>query len=255
MLMLASYFDDAGTHNDSKMVVWGGFVGTAQQWADFDEAWQEKLSRPLPGKAPLTKFGLADCERHRGDFLRYSAAESDLLQNECRELIVQAGVIGLAYAVERAAWDRLVHGPARDFLGDAESICFSACFDGAIERARHLFPDDLMLSLHFDRGRKSPKLDAIIDRVRQSYRGAPAIVNISFNPVAAFPPLQAADIIATENYWHASGLLAGEANPRPHFAHFLERVKADGYLMQEPEILGTLKRYGYGSIRETGSIP
>jgi hypothetical protein len=244
MLMLSAWFDDAGTHDASDMVVWGGFLGTAEQWSNFDKAWLAKLTRPLPGKAHLTKFGLADCERHRGEFAIYSAAESDLLQNECRELIVQAGVMGLAYAVERAEWDRLVKGPARDFFGDAESICFSACFNGAIERARLLFPEELMLSLHFDLGRKSPKLDAIIDRVRKSYMGAPGIINISFNAVSKFPPLQAADIIATENYWHAAGVLAGDENPRPHFAHFLERVRADGYLMQEPQILNTLKMYG-----------
>jgi hypothetical protein len=245
MLMLAAYFDDAGTHDSSEMVVWGGFLGTASQWSDFDKAWRGKLTRPLPGKAHLTKFGLADCDRHRGEFAGYSSAESDLLQNECRELIIQAGVVGLAYAVERAEWERLVKVKARDFFGDAESMCFSACFQGAIDRARLLFPDDLMLSMHFDLGRKSPKLDAIVNLVRISYRGAPAIVNIGFNPVKDFTPLQAADVIATENYWHSTGLLAGVPNPRPHFAHFLQRVKADGYLMQEPEILNTLKRHGY----------
>jgi hypothetical protein len=245
ILMLAAYFDDAGTHDASEMVVWGGFVGTASQWSDFDKAWRAKLTRPLPGKPHLTKFGLADCERHRGEFAGYGGAESDLLQNECRELIIQSGVIGLAYAVERAEWERLVTGPAKAFFGDAESVCFSACFQGAVDRARALFPDDLMLSLHFDRGRKSPKLDAIVDKVTNLYRGAPALVNISFNSVAQFTPLQAADIIATENYWHASGILSGTTEARPHFIHFLKRVKSDGYLMQEPEILNTLKLYGY----------
>jgi hypothetical protein len=245
MLMLAAYFDDAGTHDTSEMVVWGGFIGTATQWGNFDQAWRAKLMRPLPGKAPLFKFGLADCERHRGDFLTYSGAESDLVQNEFRELIVQAGVIGISYAVERAEWDRLVKGPARDFFGDAESICFSACFNAAVERAQHFFPEDRMLSLHFDRGRKSPKLDGILDRVRKSYWGSPAIVNLSYNRVVDCTPLQAADIIATENYWHASSLLAGNVDARPHFAHFLARVRSDGYLMQEPEVLNTLKMYGY----------
>jgi hypothetical protein len=246
MPMLAAYFDDSGTHDDSKLVVWGGFIGTAEQWSGFDKAWRAKLARPLPGKPRLTKFGLADCEGHHGEFAGYSEAESDLLQNECRELIVQAGVIGLAYAVERESWDRLAKGEAREFLGgDAESACFGGCFNGAVERAVHFFPEDRMLSVHFDRGRKSPKLDALIDRVTKLYRGSPAIVNLSYNRVNDFSPLQAADIIATENYWHASSVIAGNDNPRPHFAHFLQRVRTDGYLMQEPEILSTLKKHGY----------
>lgn len=245
--MLAACFDDSGTHEDSKLVVWGGFIGTAEQWSGLDKAWRSKLARPLPGKPRLTKFGLADCEGHHDEFAGYSIAESDLLQNECRDLIIQAGVMGLAYAVERECWDRLVQGPARDFLGDAESACFAACFNGALARARHFFPEDLMLSLHFDRGRKSPKIDALIDRATKMYRGAPAIVNMSYNRVIDFTPLQAADIIATENYWHASRVIAGNDNApaRPHLAHFLQRVRAEGYLMQEAEVLSTLKKHGY----------
>jgi Protein of unknown function (DUF3800) len=245
MLMLAAFFDDSGTHDASEVVVWGGFLGTAEQWVDFDKAWQRKMARPLPGKAPLVKFGLADCERHRGEFLEYSTAESDLLQNECRELIIRSGVIGLAWAVERSVWDRLASPAALELFGDAETVCFSACFNGAIERAKELFPNDLMLSLHFDRGRKSPKLDAIVDQVTKNYRGAPAIVNISFNPVKEFTPLQAADIIATENYWHAGAVISGNETPRPHFAHFLQRVgRTNGYILQEPEMLSTLKMHG-----------
>jgi hypothetical protein len=176
----------------------------------------------------------------------YSTAESDLLQNQCRELILQAGVIGLAYAVERREWDRLANAAAQAFLGDAETVCFSACFNGALVRAKELFPDDLMLSLHFDRGRKSPKLDRIVDHVTKNYAGAPALVNISFNPVKDFTPLQAADVIATENYWHAGGVIAGNDKPRPHFAHFLQHItRTNGYILQEPEMLSTLKMHGF----------
>jgi hypothetical protein len=220
---------------------------TTPSWS-FGVAWRAKLARPLPGKRCLTKFGLADCEGHHDEFAGYSTAESDLLQNECREIIIQAGLIGFAYSIERECWERLVQGPAREFFGDAECACFSSCFNGAIDRARHLYPEDLMLSLHFDRGRKSPKLDALIDRGTKLYRGSPAIVNMSYNRVIDFTPLQAADIMATENYWHASSVIAGNVDPpaRPHFSHFLERLKAaDGYLMQEAQVLSTLKKYGY----------
>lgn len=244
--MLAAYFDDSGTHDDSSVVVWGGFLGTATQWSDFDEAWRAKLAAPLPGKSPLKKFSLADCNGRHGEFSGYSRAESDLVQNEFREIILQAGVVGLAYAIDRADWDKLVQGPARDLLGDAEVGSFSGCFNGVIAEAERLFPDELMLSLHFDRGRKSPKLDAIIDKVTQNYHGAPALVNMSFNRVVDFTPLQAADILATENYWQATSIVAGDHVLRPHFSHFLNRVKAtNGYLATENEIMDTLRRYGY----------
>ncbi len=188
---------------------------------------------------------MADCRARRNEFEGYSIAESDLLQNEFRQIVVDAHLVGLAYGVERLVWDRLVNAAAQAFLGDAETVCFSACFTGAMERADRMFRNVSMLSLHFDLGRKSPKLTSIVDRVTKAHEGTPAIVNISFNPVKDFTPLQAADMIATENYWHAGGVIEGDNDPRPHFAHFLKRGHTHGYILQEPEIRETLKKYGF----------
>jgi hypothetical protein len=152
LLMLAAYFDDSGTHDDSRVVAWGGFLGSVAQWDRFDMAWLAKLAQPLAGKAPLRKFALADCQSSFNEFFGYSRPESDLVQNEFREIIVANRLIGVAYAVDRPTWDRLITGDARTFLGDAETVCFSSCFDGAIERAVEYFPNESMLSLHFDQG-------------------------------------------------------------------------------------------------------
>jgi len=100
--MLAAYFDDSGTHDDSAVVSWGGFVGTDTQWTAFNAAWRTKLAAPLPGKPLLRKFGLADCERRRNEFFGYSGAESDLLQNEMREIIVKHRLLGVCYSVDRS---------------------------------------------------------------------------------------------------------------------------------------------------------
>jgi hypothetical protein len=241
MRMLAAYFDDSGTHDDSAVVCWGGFIGTDRQWASFDGEWRAKLGAPLSGKPVLRKFGLADCERQRNEFFGYSVAESDLLQNEMREIIVKHRLLGVCYSVDRRAWDRLVKGRARELLGDAEVACFSACFEGAVERANKYFPQEHMLSLHFDQGRQSPKLHGIIQIVRTEYSGKPELVNISFDLVEKVAPLQAADVIATENYWHAKGVLDGKPSPRPHFDHFLKRVSTEGYILEESQIMQTLR--------------
>lgn len=251
ILMLAAYFDDSGTHGDSKIVSWGGFIGTDTQWGKFDDEWRSKLAAPVPGKPRLKKFSLADCERHRGEFQGYSRSESDLLQNEMREIIVKHKLLGVAYSVDRNAYDRIITGTARQFLGgDAEVVCFSACFNGAIERAVQYFPHEKMLSLHFDQGRKSPKLDAIIAHVQGRYYGLPELVNISFDLVEKFTPLQAADIIATENYWHACGVISGELGPRRHLAHFLTRVSTEGYILDEAQIRQTLTDNGFSHPSE-----
>jgi hypothetical protein len=245
ILALAAYFDDAGTHEGSPVVSWGGFIGMDTEWSRFDGAWRAKLAQPLDGKPRLRKFGLADCQAKRGEFAGYSVAESDLIQNEFRAIIVRHRLLGMAFAVDRPIWDRLITGAAREHLGDAEVVCFASCFNGAIARAIEYFPDESMLSLHFDRGRLSPKLSAVVDTVTRNYSGKPEIVSISFDPVEKFTPLQAADVIATENYWHAKGWLEGKIQPRPHLAHFLERVSTEGYILDEPMVRKTLRSHGF----------
>jgi hypothetical protein len=243
LLMLAAYFDDSGTHDDARAVAWGGFIATTERWAAFDKAWRAKLAMPLPDKPALRRFSLSKCQALAPPFESYSRAEGDLLQAEFRQIIVDHKLLGIAYAVDRPCWNRLVTGPALEHLGDAEQVCFSSCFRGAIERAVEYFPHETMLSLHFDQGRKSPKLDAVVSRI--VYSGKPDLVNISFDMVEKFTPLQAADIIATENYWHAQGFLNGDLNPRPHLAHFLKRVSTEGYILDEQQVLQTLADNGF----------
>jgi hypothetical protein len=244
--MLAAYFDDAGTHSTSDAVSWGGFIGTSEQWSAFDAEWRAKLAAPLPGKPRLRKFGLADCDRRKGEFLDYSEAESNLLQNEMREIIVKHRLLGMAFSVDRRIWDRLVAGEARNhFGGDAEVVCFSACFNAAIERAVHYLPSENQLSLHFDKGRLSPKLVAVVQHVEKHYYGLPALINIGFDVVEHVSPLQAADIIATENYWHSLSVLNGDGAQRPHLKHFLSRVSTEGYILDEGQIRQTLKDNGF----------
>jgi hypothetical protein len=246
LLMLAAYFDDSGTHDNSRVVVWGGFMGTIDQWSRFDGAWRSKLKRPLDGKPPLRKFSLAECDNGYNEFASYSRAERDLLQNEMRRIIVENRLIGVAFAVDCPAWERIASDEAKaHFGGDAEALCFSSCFNAAIERAERLFPDESMLSLHFDQGRRSPKLEAIIDRVLGHYKGLPTLETIAFNRVETVTPLQAADVIATESYWCAESYLRGDSAPRPHLKHFLGRVSAEGFVLDEPHIRQTLKEHGF----------
>src|SRR6266700_8112837 len=82
--VLEGYFDDSGTHGDSRVVVWGGFVGTIDQWTALDARWRNKLDKPLPGKPKLKKFGLADCRWGVNEFEVYSLPERDLVQAEFR---------------------------------------------------------------------------------------------------------------------------------------------------------------------------
>lgn len=246
--MLVAYFDDSGTHSEAAIVSWGGFINTDAQWKKFEAAWHDKLTKPLAGKPRIRRFSLADCQSRKGEFIDYNEAESDLLQNEMRQIIVDHKPLGMAYSVDCRAWDRLVSDKGRAHFGDAETVCFSACFEGAINRATEYFPNETALALRFDQGRKSPKLEKIIERMKNNYSGLPQLVDISFETVEKYAPLQAADVIATENYWNALSNLKGETEPRPHLKHFLQRVSTEGYILDAEKTYQTLMEHNIKPI-------
>ena len=58
--MLKAYFDDSGTHAQSKMVAIAGFIGDATVWDSFDANWEPILTAP-DKSTRLSEFKMYDC--------------------------------------------------------------------------------------------------------------------------------------------------------------------------------------------------
>lgn len=258
--MLQAYFDDAGTHRDARIICWGGFLGTDEQWAGFDEKWRAKLARPFDqaehARAGLKRFHLAECQALDGEFRDYRRAECDSLQHDFREIICEAGVVGVAYCLERPIYERLVQGEAREVLGTAEQRCFASCFEGAFRKAQQYFPQQHRMTLIFDFIEdpvRQAEIRAVAKKVEQDPGSRPFIETAGFGTMLDNTPLQAADIMATENYWDAQAFLADEARvPRAHFQHFLSRVNCEGFIMREQEIRHYMWKHGFGAAAARG---
>jgi hypothetical protein len=253
ILVLQAYFDDAGTHKDARVVAWGGFIGLGSQWADLDDAWRAKLARPFDrpehAKPPLKRFHLAECQALDGEFRGYTRTEADALQHDFREIISRCALVGVTFCVDRIAYDRLVMGEAREFLGDPEQACFGSCFGGALKQAKKYYPNEDRIALVFDyvtNMERQEKLRSVADRVEQESGSKPHIVGAWFGKVIENTPLQAADILATENYWDALAFLKNHNRvPRPHFKHLLSSIECIGNIMREQEIRNYLTKYGF----------
>jgi hypothetical protein len=236
--MLKAYFDDSGSDASSEVVVVGGLIGSGQQWDQFERLWREKLADPLPqvGKLALRKFGIADCRSRYGEFRGYSDGEVDAVTHDFRQIIIQSELIGIAASIDRVAWDELIIGTARVKLGSALEACFTNCIVRTAMIAA-VTPDNEPLHMVFDQGFKTEKLEWI----GNLYAKDPAVkefASVEFAGVEQTPPLQGADTVATEAYWHAIAWLADRENPkvREHFKHFLAHMKAENVALGRPEI-------------------
>jgi len=259
ILVLGAYFDDAGTHDDASVVCWAGFIGTSKQWAKLDRAWKAKLAHPISNtltpKPPLKRFHLAECRACDGEYRGYSDTNASSLRYDFREIISESGVVGVAYGIDAKAYRHLVRGDDERHLGDAEQVCFAACFKGAYQQARKYYPEEDRLALFFDKvaqPERRAKLEKIAGRIEEEEFAKPKIISATWADMTETRPLQAADTIATENTWFAQRFLADEnAQPDPHMKHFLSNIDCLGHIMRERDI----RHYMWKHLRLDGPNP
>ncbi len=184
----------------------------------------------------MRKFGLADCQSRNDEFQGYTAAEVDAITYDFRQIIIQSELIGIAAAIDRVSWDELVVGAARVKLGSALEACFTNCI-ARTAMITAITPDNKPLHMVFDQGFQTEKLTWI----GNLYAKDPAVeefASVTFARVDQTPPLQGADMVATEAYWHALAWLPDRDSPeiRAHFKHFLAHMKAENVALGRPEI-------------------
>lgn len=237
-LMLRAYFDDSGTHSSSRVVVIGGLVGTEDQWRGFEAAWAAKLADPLPeAKKPALKmFHLSHCNGGWGEFASYTDTEADAVTHDFRQIVIGAGLISMAWAIDRIAWNELVIGPHLAALGEPLAYCTEQAVHETYKVAM-VHPQGARIAATFDQGIYSDRLKAMLDPITHAM-GVPRVVHIGWSPVACLLPLQGADIVATENYWHIGKILqlGDDAQPRAHMRHYLDNMLHEGYVLDRAAI-------------------
>jgi hypothetical protein len=235
-VMLRAFFDDSGTHRQSDVALIGGLIGTREQWEKFEEQWAAKLIAPLLGKPALRRFHLSECNACDGDFADYSRAESDAVIHDFRQIIIDAKLISIASAVDRRTWNEFITGDLQERFGDPVAACVERCL-GECMAVADPHPEGDAVSIWFDRSVKSPRIRDIADRfMHPLFR--PRISTVQFGSVTDLLPLQGADIVATESYWHAiEWLKLGDAAlPRAHMRHYTANAYYEASILDREAI-------------------
>jgi hypothetical protein len=236
LLVLACYFDDSGTHAGSPVVVFGDLLGEKEHWQEFEPKWRAKLAAPLPGKPPLKRFHMFDCEWGLGEFADYNKAERDAVTHDFRQIILDSGVTGVCAGIARPDFDELITGALRASLGSADDMAFASALS-ALDDIKHIG-----LSLIFDNTGTAPtaRYSALYDRYQKMFaaRGEPLLQGLAFRSMTDALPLQGADMIAWETYFHMVDVLkAPGAKPRVHLQRYLDTDRFFAVLMTRARML------------------
>ena len=100
------------------------------------------MQEPLPGKPPIKKFGLSQLRGGFDQFRGYSREEHDQINTRFKQIILDLGLVTLAAAVDRRAWNKLIVGPLKDEFGQPEEYCFVRCVDAVVATIRARKPGE-----------------------------------------------------------------------------------------------------------------
>jgi hypothetical protein len=214
--MLTAYFDDSGTHPNSDVVIWAGLFGNQYQWESFSEDWAKKLQAPSPGKPPLRRFHMVDCQNGTSEFLGWSRTATDFLVHELGDILLKNGIWGYGCAVSRKDWDQLITGNMRVVQGDAEGQCVRNVYVRSLRWAQRHTSDHHIAYVFDERKHRTEENKRIFDYIQSLYGDesiSPALVSLTFALSVKSLPLQAADMFAWEIYQHALYAVSENDNP------------------------------------------
>jgi hypothetical protein len=243
ILVLAAFFDDSGIHKSSPVVVMGGLLGTEEQWNEFAAAWSKLLYRPLPGKPSLINFHLSHCRAPEGEFREYSLSERDRVTYLFRKVILDTGLVTVATAINKTAWDELIVGDLVDELGQPLECCFYKCISSVIDIIRVRKPGQ-KVALIFDQGTRE-QLEMWARFFFTKKEKYPEIGSIGFGAVSEVLALQGADMIATETYQYGQQWLKDGENAiaNAHFRDYLKRDLSVGLVLDREHIEEIVRRF------------
>jgi len=220
LIMLECYLDDSGTHNGSRVLVWGGVSAHKGFFDQFESDWKSLLQNPCTGKPPIKKFHSYDLARSEGEFASYNQAERDATRHDFRKVITDASLTWMSYGVSLDAWEDIVPPEIKKVL-TAEDMLFGALVRDVLESAKKFGEP---VSFVFDQGRSSYSLVEMVKVATETADAKDSLASYTFAPVVAHAGLQAADMVAHETYMFFSKCMDSKGvDPDPH----LERLTQD----------------------------
>jgi hypothetical protein len=205
-LTIQAYIDDSGVKGTDAVFVLAGFIGRAEKWAEFSDAWRECL-RESPS---IQYLKMREAAKFKGQFRFWKAEERDNKLARCAEVIKKFPPDkGIYMMNDLVAWEQLAENPVKlltdphfmGFFGVINAVCNEIVSSGTSEQVEIIFDEHVIF------GPRVAHWYPVVKEMLQA--DAHMDTPISLLPVwkvmppypmfrddKQFAPLQAADILA-----------------------------------------------------------
>ena len=119
-----AYFDESGTHKESKVTCVGGYIFEAEQSLRFDEEWRTALR-----EYGIHYFHMVECAHGTGQFKSLSGQDRIELEKRLIGAIKRRARIGIVASVQEADYRQAVPAEIAD-IGGAYMACLVYCVLG-----------------------------------------------------------------------------------------------------------------------------
>lgn len=205
---LGAYFDESGTNLNDPALVMAGFISTDELWSEFSTRWHEAITG-----WGLTHWHMTDFEARQGEFKEWprdkeSRARLGHLLGLIMDHTLATASISFPRALFKSYFDPAPKTEERLYLLTAASIMLQVSY----------FPKEWLpgqkVALVFEKGARGRH------QVQQAWDALPRgtsehlnFLSLTFAKKTCFEPLQAADILAYEEFRHYPKVWGDETRP------------------------------------------
>jgi hypothetical protein len=194
MAFFQAFADDSGSALGDRRLFMAGYVGYVTDWERFSDVWQDALNAP----PSIEYLEMNEAVGLRGQFKNWSESDRDLKLKRFAAIIRQSGLVSFHCSLDRERFNALIPLTPRGF--NPYFCCCVATFSTVAKfMARN---GGLPIEFIFDRqDGVSADIPFFFDEIRKFMEPdvKAALANPpSFKASKGLPPLQAADMLASE---------------------------------------------------------
>lgn len=198
-VVLKTYMDETGVHDDAEMVAVAGYISRPREWQAWTKQWNVHKRRVPAGRKRIEVFHATDCAGFWEEFEGWTKEDRDPYVAQLLPVIPAHDLAGIVVGVNLPALAAAMedHPALLEMFGTPYTACFQWAISIIVEFATKHGNGERMAFIHENNNYQGEALKAF-QYVKEFLNPRKIPMTIGFGSKADYAPLQAADVLAYE---------------------------------------------------------